>query len=245
MAARPLKTITRSEWARGLLCWLGAGYIRLVWTTGRWTVIGGEAAESLWRAEKPFILCFWHGRLMMMPYCWDPRMPIHVLISEHRDGQILARTVGHLGIRTLIGSTTRGGSQALRAMVRLLRDGGCIGITPDGPQGPRMRASVGVIQLARLAGVPILPITFAASRRRLLGSWDRFLLALPFARGVIHWGTPLEVPADADPEAMEACRAELEAALNALCEAADTQCNTAPVAPAPAAPAAEPNEAEA
>ncbi len=91
--------------------------------------MGGESPRRFWDAGKPFILCFWHGRLLMMPYCWDRRRSISVLISQHPDGQILARTVGHFGIDTVAVSATRGGAAALRTLLRTLKAGRYVGIT--------------------------------------------------------------------------------------------------------------------
>ena len=105
---------------------------------------------------------------------------------------------------------------AVIKMMRALRQGEFIGITPDGPRGPRMRASLGVIRMAQRTGVPIVPVSFAASRRRVLGSWDRFVLALPFAKGVIGIGDFIDVPLDADGEALERLRKRLEDDLNTL-----------------------------
>src|ERR1700739_4204747 len=90
--------------------------------------------------------------------------------------------------------TRRGGSAALRTMVKRLRGGDCVGITPDGPRGPAMTASVGIVNLARLAGVPIIPITYATSRRSVLPTWDCFHFPWPFGRGVYLWGEPIQVP---------------------------------------------------
>lgn len=217
------KRIGKSEWLRGALCWLGSLYIRFVHLTGRWSVVNGGHAQALWDQGKPFILAFWHGRILMMPKSWRQSVPIHMLISQHRDGQLIARTVSHFGIDTVQGSTTRGGSAALRAMLKFLKSGECVGITPDGPKGPRMRASDGIVAVARLAGVPILPATFATSRRTLLGSWDRFAVAQPFSRGVFVWGDPILVPKDADEAAMEAARQAVEDSLNAITRDADAR----------------------
>lgn len=221
----------RSERLRGLLCRLAAGYIRLVHATGRFEVLGGAAPARLWREGRPFIVAFWHGRLLLLPCVWPSGTAMHLLISEHRDGGLIADTVGHLGLAAVRGSSSRGGTAALRAMVRLLAAGDCVGITPDGPRGPRMRASDGVVQLARLAGVPVLPLTVAVARRRLLGTWDRFLVPAPFSRGVFIWGEPIAVPRDAEPHILEARRREIEEQLNALTADADRRCGQSPVAP--------------
>ena len=229
-----VKRLSRHEGVRGVLCWLGAQYIRLCHATGRWSETNGAVPRRLWEAGQPFILCFWHGRLMMMPYCWDPRRPIHTLTSEHPDGRLIARTTAHFGLRTVTGSSSRGGSAALRRLLRLVAAGSSVAITPDGPRGPRMRAQDGAIGLARMAGVPIVPVSYSTERRRLLKSWDRFLLVLPFGRGVIVWGDPIAVPGDADAEAREAARRQLEDSLNALTGEADRRCGHAPVEPAEA-----------
>ena len=159
---RPLKRVLQSETLRRFFCWLASIYIRLVFHSGRWRVVGGDIPRKFWDEGKPFILGFWHGRLLMMPYCWDHEKTIYMLISQHRDGQLIARTVGHFGIMTTAGSSTRGGSQALRAMVKALKDGDYVGITPDGPNGPRMRASEGIVGVARLSGAPVIPAAFGS-----------------------------------------------------------------------------------
>jgi lysophospholipid acyltransferase (LPLAT)-like uncharacterized protein len=157
-----------------------------------------------------------------------------MLISTHRDGQIIARTVSHFGIETVAGSSSHGGSAALRAMLRALKEGVCVGITPDGPRGPRMRASDGIVQVARLSGATVLPCSFSATRRRVVGSWDRFVIAWPFSRGVFVWGRPITVPRDADAAAQESAREAIEAELNAITVEADARMGHAPLAPAEA-----------
>lgn len=144
-----------------------------------------------------------------------------MLISAHRDGQLIAKTVGHLGIQTIEGSSTRGGAAALKRMMGILASGECVGITPDGPRGPRMRVSGGVIALARLSGAPVIPATYSVSRWKTLSSWDRFIIAWPFCRGVFVWGEPIEIPRDADERMQEECRLKIEDAMNNLCLEAD------------------------
>jgi lysophospholipid acyltransferase (LPLAT)-like uncharacterized protein len=117
-------------------------------------------------------------------------------------------------------------------MLRSLKSGISVGITPDGPRGPRMHASEGVVQVARLSGVPVIPCGFSAARRRTLGSWDRFTLALPFSRGLFVWGEPILVAHDADSAAMEAARRAIEAGLTSVTQAADRAMGHPPVEPA-------------
>jgi lysophospholipid acyltransferase (LPLAT)-like uncharacterized protein len=211
----------RSDRLRRALCWLISIYIRIVFRTGSWRVEGGEVPTRLHEAGRSFILAFWHGRLLMMPMAWDRRQPIHMLISAHRDGRIIADAVKHFGIASVAGSTRRGGSAALRAMVKLLRGGACVGITPDGPRGPNEVASLGIVAAARMAQVPIVPLSYAARRRWRLPSWDRFQLALPFTAGLFLWGEPIAVPPDADADALESARRLVEERLTALGRKAD------------------------
>ncbi len=225
---------------QALACLAGSLYIRLVRYTGRWRISGEDIPDSFRRDAKPFILSFWHGRLLMMPYCWRDSRLVSMLISDHRDGRLISGTIRYFAIDSVVGSSRRGGAQATRQLVRLLRGGGIVGITPDGPTGPCMRVGGGTVALAQMSGVPVIPVTFAASRRRVLASWDRFVLALPFSRGVFLWGDPIEVPKGADRQMLEDKRLELEQAMNALCARADEMVGQQPIDPDPPAAAGDP-----
>ncbi len=219
-----LKAISRNEILRRFACLLGSLYIRFIHATGSWRIENKDIPEKYLAEGKTFITCFWHGRLMMMSYAWPYQPSFSMLISSHADGQLIAKTINRLGFETLAGSTKRGGSEALRAMVRTLKDGGYVGITPDGPRGPRMRASSGALALAKLAGVPILPLSYSARSWKMFSSWDRFILPTPFSKGVFVWGEPITLPADADEAALEASRLDLENALTAVTKQADDLC---------------------
>jgi len=164
-----------------------------------------------------------------------------MLISAHRDGRIIAGAMTYFGIDTIAGSTSRGGSSALRAMLKRLKEGGCVGITPDGPRGPAMTVSVGTVNIARLAGVPILPLTYATSRRRVLATWDRFHLALPFGRGVYLWGEPIEIGKELDEAGLERARHLVEQRMVEMVRDADRrfghETSVSPIAADPAASA--------
>ena len=215
------RRLLRSSRLRRLLCWVIHLYIRFVYATNRWTVEGAEVPLRLRWEGKSFILAFWHGRLLMIPMAWRRLAPMHMLISAHRDGRIIADAVTYFGVRSIAGSTRRGGSAAVRTMVKRLDAGDCVGITPDGPRGPAGVASIGIVNLARLAGVPIVPVVYSTSRRRVLRTWDRFHLALPFGRGVFLWGEPIEVAADLDPGGVEQARLRVESRMNEIAAEVD------------------------
>lgn len=239
-----MKDLLKREPVQRALAWLIALYIRFVFKLTRWTHIGDAEVVARAAAGKPFIVCFWHGRMILMPKFWRFAMPMYLLGSPHRDGQLILRTLRHFGVGSISGSSSKHGARALREMTRVLTTGGSVVIAPDGPRGPRMHASLGIIALARLSGVPIVPITFSVTNGRVLRSWDRFLFALPFGKGVFIAGEHLWIPPDADDQALEAARVELERRLNAITVEADRQCHREPVTPAPAAePAADPRVA--
>lgn len=231
MAARRL---IRHPVMGAILSWIAARYIRLVWRTGRWRIENAEIVDRLIADRRPFIACFWHGRMLMIPNAWQYDARISILISQHRDGVFISRTLNHLGVGTIAGSSSRGGGGALVAMVRTLKRGEYVGITPDGPRGPRMRAAPGAAAAARLSGAVLLPVSYSATRRKVLSSWDRFVLPFPFTRGIVRVGQPIEVARDADETALEKARARLEAELISLTDALDSELGVDRIEPAKA-----------
>ncbi len=193
-----------------LIGWLGAGFIRLLRATVRLSHHGDVEIRRLERAGERFIIAFWHRHLLLMPYSYRGRR-ISVLISQHKDGELIARTMGHFGIDASRGSSTRGGAAGFRDLLRRVRQGYDLGITPDGPRGPASTVKPGAIQLAALSGLPLVPVAIAASRAKRLASWDRFVIPWPGSRVAMVYGEPFRVARDAAVE--PACR-ELERRLN-------------------------------
>ena len=187
------KKIFRTKFAYSVICWIGAQYIKLVAQTTKWSFINKKYIKNLWKKNEPFILCFWHGRLLMMPLSWKNEKKINVLISAHSDGQLLSRTVKHFNIETITGSSSKGGSEAIRNIIKSLKSGISVGMTPDGPRGPRMKVNSAIIKIASLTGCKILPLSYSVKRKKFLNSWDRFLLAYPFNKGCFIWGKPIKI----------------------------------------------------
>jgi len=215
-----LRRLRRNPRLRRTACWFIHWYIRFVYRTTSWNTEGAEWPHRLRAEGKPFILAFWHGRLLMIPMAWRRLAPMHMLISAHPDGQIIADAVTYFGVDSIAGSTSRGGSVALRTMLKRLKAGDCVGITPDGPRGPAMTATIGIVNLARIARVPILPITYATSRRRMLATWDHFHFPWPFGRGVYLWGEPIGIAEELDEAGLESARRLVETTMiEMVCEA--------------------------
>lgn len=154
----------RNWLALTLLPPLGAGFIRLL---GRTLTLRTEGAEHMlgrYEEGRRCIFAFWHSRQLMMPLAYRGRQ-VHILISRHRDGELIRRIVARFGFHAVRGSSTRGGAEALLELVRLGRSGADLAITPDGPKGPRQVAQPGVVHLAKATGLPIVPVTFSCSKK--------------------------------------------------------------------------------
>ncbi|NCZ95620.1 DUF374 domain-containing protein [bacterium] len=168
--------------------------------------------------DQPRIWAFWHNRILLMPYLYERLCPgrrMLMLVSRSRDGEFIARIMSRFGIDGARGSSSRGGSEALRELLRELgrpqaRD---IGITPDGPRGPRAKVQDGVLALAARSGRPIYPITTRYSRFWELPSWDRFQIPLPGALCRIMVGPPISAPKSLETAEMDRARRELERGL--------------------------------
>lgn len=188
-----LKRFLRSSPVQDFLSFLIAAYIWLVYYTSRKRMDVNPLAAPYLAGSSPAIFSFWHGSLLMIaPVC--PKAKTHVMISTHHDGEIIARTINRFGIQVIRGSSKRGGRSAAMNAIKVLKAGGHVAITPDGPRGPRLKIREGVITLARLADVPVIPVTCSSTRHRLLASWDRFMLVFPFGALCYRVGPPIASP---------------------------------------------------
>ena len=196
--------------------WVGYLVLKLIGISQRTRFVNLRTVRRLHTRHPAVIFAVWHNRMMMIPYLYrrlfGPKT-IVTLASSSRDGEYISRALRYFRPRLVRGSTSRGGSAAFRALIRSIDEGmDCI-ITPDGPRGPRCRVQAGTIALARLTGVPIVPMSYASSRRKVLSSWDRFILTLPFGRTTYAFGQPIICPRDASKEEMESLARRLEEAM--------------------------------
>jgi lysophospholipid acyltransferase (LPLAT)-like uncharacterized protein len=171
-------------------------------------------------AIEPAIYVMWHGR-MFIPMTLMGGKDITLLVSEHRDGEIITATLAAAGYPVVRGSTTRGGARALARMVRITRNGGRVAITSDGPRGPRWQMQAGAIYLAAKSGLPLVPLAASAASAKYFSSWDSFQLPRPFTRGLAWFGKPYHVPGDVRADGIEYHRAEMERRFNELIRATD------------------------
>ncbi|MFQ6539351.1 MULTISPECIES: lysophospholipid acyltransferase family protein [Aphanothece] len=208
------------------LAWLAGAllnaYGQLVLLTSRVRVVVDPATDRLLREQgRPVIYALWHCHVFFMPLLRiHGGRPVSVLLSAHRDAQIVGVAARMRGVDLVAGSSTRGGVGAYLRLFQLLREGRSVCITPDGPRGPARRAKPGIVHLAQQSGCAVVPVGLAVSRRRLLRSWDRTLLPLPFCRAVLALGAPLRLEAEPEPgggatQPLNGQAGRLEAALEA------------------------------
>lgn len=185
----------RKRFLRTLALWMippiGAFLIRLIYLTSRKHFHLPETIPS-----EPVIFAFWHGDLLMQPYLYyqfrtSPKA--NVLISDHFDGQIIARIMRYFNLGTIHGSTTRGGAKVLIQALKSLSQGYDIGITPDGPKGPRHEMSDGVVIMAQKRRTKVIVYSCVPSAFWQLPSWDRFTIPKPFGRIDFYASEPIDL----------------------------------------------------
>ena len=186
-----------------------------------------EHYQDLKARGVPILFALWHGRMFLSIQAHRGE-GIATMASQSKDGEWIARWLEKNGYAVVRGSTTRGGSRALRQMVRLVRSGRHAALTVDGPKGPPRVVQPGVVQLARLTGAWILPITSSSSRPRFLASWDRYLVPYPFSKAVVAYGESFPIPPDVSDET---ALARIASALDAATAQADAAAGIHPPSP--------------
>jgi hypothetical protein len=193
---------------QALAAWLVAAWLRFCFATIRWQHENEHLAEEVWAQGGGVLVAFWHCRGPMSAASWprDRATPTKGLVSLSRDGQFMARAVGHLGFPAIRGSSAkkgdgageRGGAVALREILRQLKVGG-VALSPDGPRGPANQMGQGLPVMAKLSGAPVLMLGISCYPAFRLKTWDRNIIPRPFGRGAIVWDR-VDYPKGADPE---------------------------------------------
>jgi len=208
-----------------LVPYVGFVVVKVLSWTMRIEEKGDGAIARFSREGKPFISAFWHGHMLMMPVL-PYRERVKVMVSQHRDGELISRIIHLFGLESLRGSTTRGAVSALRGGIKVISEGYSVALTPDGPKGPRHTVQMGVIDLARVTGAPVIPIVFSSTRKKVFSSWDRFIIPYPFSKGVFFCGAPFRVSRKLSEEEREAKRLELETLMRKMTRVVENYCET-------------------
>jgi len=217
----------RSPWLIKLVSFAAAFAVRLVVGSLRYRYrpLGPNVDPNQPHFQGRYIYAFWHENMLLPAYHYG-RPDINVLISQHADGELIAQTCKHLRFRVVRGSTmkegrTRGGVEAIRQMLRLASQGRHLAVTPDGPRGPRRQVQIGLIYLAALTGLKIVPIGFGWQNAWRMRSWDRFAVPVPFSGAVCVTTAPIQVPNTTDREELEGYRRLVQEALDLATETAE------------------------
>lgn len=219
--AAPAPPASRRQGAtRRILEWLGTGLLWLLGWSWRYRLHGREAVDELRRKGQPVVFLFWHSRILPLAHL-HRNEGATVLISQHRDGELIARLVERRGFRTVRGSSTRGGAMALRALLRRLREGGDLAITPDGPKGPPRRLKLGALLAAQRGKAPVVLVAPGAPGGWRMRSWDRFLVPRPFSRIDVHYAPPRWIDPSISGEAFARLAGQMDDALNHLTDLSD------------------------
>lgn len=205
----------RHPWWLAPAAVLGALLLRLLGMTWRIERVGTAEREARRQAGERWIFALWHAHLL--PLTFDHRdWGVGVLISQHRDGELVARMVERLGYVTGRGSSTRGGDEGARDMLRFAEEGRVLAITPDGPRGPAEQVKPGLVYLASRTGFPIVPVAMSAHPAWRMRSWDGFRVPWPFARVMIGYGAPVLVPPRLEDDQIEGWRVRIQGSLQDL-----------------------------
>ena len=172
-----------------------ATYIYIVKKTSTIKYENLSIPENFWKNNKSFILAFWHSQLLTISFSWKSKKVINILASGHSDGRFGSIVASYFNMNN-IQTSTKGGSRSLRPIFEKIKQKEYIGITPDGPRGPKETISEGIIKIAKATNTPIIPCGFWSSNNFQLKSWDSFLITLPFSKCYFVWQDPIIVPSD-------------------------------------------------
>ncbi|MFC1553497.1 lysophospholipid acyltransferase family protein [candidate division KSB1 bacterium] len=208
-----------------IFLWFGdhviGNFIRLLKKSVKLTVVGEENLKrTLEENDGKAIFAFWHGN-MVIPMMKHIGEGVLVLVSEHGDGEIIAKVLKSLGYGLVRGSTTRGGPKAMKEMFKLMKHPNIIGITPDGPKGPYRELKIGTVLVSQRTGIPILPMSAYTNKPAFLKSWDKFHVVKPFSHCVLMYGEPVKIERDISGDDLEEERERVEKAIQKLDETAE------------------------
>lgn len=217
------KKLLKKNFVQNILGFFTFLYIRAVNFTSSIQFENESIPKQFWNNDKPFILAFWHSQLMMIGFSWKKNKNVNILASSHSDGRFGAIVGKYFNLNN-IQTSEKNKSISLRFIFKLLNDNNYIGITPDGPRGPKEIVSEGIIKIAKTSKVPIIPIGFWSSKNFKLKSWDSFLITLPFSKCSFVWNKPLEIPYNIQENQIQHYQKLLQEKINQSVKKAQNNC---------------------
>ena len=217
------KKLLKNFFVQNFLGFLTFLYIYAVNFTSSIQFENESIPNKFWNNDKPFILAFWHSQLMMIGFSWKKNKNVNILASGHSDGRFGAIVGKYFNLNN-IQTSKKNNSISLRPIFKLLNDNNYIGITPDGPRGPKEIVSEGIIKIAKSSKVPIIPVGFWSSKNYKLKSWDSFLITLPFSKCSFVWSKPLEIPYNIQENQIQHYQKLLQEKINQNVKRAQNNC---------------------
>lgn len=227
-----LKKFYQTDFVLNIISSLLYHYTQFVYKTTKWQIIDRQHIANLWEKNQPFILVGWHGRALMYSAFRDYRYPLNALVSQHKDGQIIAGVLRKYGIGTINGSSNVNAQSAALNLMSSLNNKISICIIPDGPRGPRMHLTESPIYYAHKTGLPILGITYSVKKCKIMEkAWDKMMIPYPFNEGICRFSAPVYIPKEASKAELEKYRQEIENTLNQQSIETDIAMGLSPIFP--------------
>ena len=222
---RILKRFSKTKYGQKSIGFLFYLITKFICFSIRWKCYDEDQKSNVINNKDQYIFCCWHNRLFLGPHLLPRNRIINALQSSHSDGMITSIAFKYLGMNVILGSSMKGGMQAFRKMVKCIKNGESIAITPDGPKGPKETVKEGVIKLAQITGIPIVPLVWSTKKFKIIDSWDNFVIPFPYSKGIYTFGKPIYVDKKISENNFEILRLEVESEIKRLTELVNYKCN--------------------
>ena len=222
---RVIKRFSKTHIGQKLIGFLFYSITSLISRSIRWEYLVQNEKSNIFNSNKEYIFCCWHNKLFLGPHLLPRNRVINALQSSHSDGMITSLAFKYLGINVILGSSKKGGMQAFRKMVKCIKSGESVAITPDGPKGPKEKVKEGIIKLAQITETSIIPLVWTTNKFKLINSWDNFVIPYPFSKGVYSFGKPIYVKKQINEYELETARQNLENEIKRLTKEVENKLN--------------------
>ena len=222
---RILKRFSKTKYGQKSIGFLFYLITKFICFSIRWKCYDEDQKSNIFNKKNQYIFCCWHNRLFLGPHLLPRNRIINALQSSHSDGMITSIAFKYIGMNVILGSSMKGGMQAFRKMIKCIQNGESIAITPDGPKGPKETVKEGVIKLAQITGIPIVPLVWSTKKFKLIDSWDNFVIPFPFSKGIYTFGKPIYVDKKISENNFEILRLEVESEIKRLTRLVNYKCN--------------------
>ena len=222
---RVIKRFSKTHIGQKLIGFLFYSITSLISRSIRWEYLVQNEKSNIFNSNKEYIFCCWHNKLFLGPHLLPRNRVINALQSSHSDGMVTSLAFKYLGMNVILGSSKKGGMQAFRKMVKCIKSGESVAITPDGPKGPKEKVKEGIIKLAQITETSIIPLVWTTNKFKLINSWDNFVLPYPFSKGVYSFGKPIYVKKQINEYELETARQKLENEIKRLTKLVENKLN--------------------